>query len=299
MLHVETISELRAARGNLTGRIGLVPTMGALHAGHISLVEYARAETDAVIATVFVNPTQFAPDEDLDAYPRDLPRDLKMFQNAGVDLVFTPSPSQVYPSDFQTYVTVEAITQGLEGNHRPGHFRGVTTVVAKLFNLTQPDIAYFGQKDAQQAAVIRRMVYDLNFPLQVAVCPTIREADGLAMSSRNVYLSAEERSAATILYRALCAAGEAYTRGERSPQKLRQIVSATLASESLAQVEYITINDAQTLKPVDQRQDSPLLLSLAAKVGPARLIDNIMLPLTLNTREGLQKVLGASHAKSS
>src|SRR5262245_56793069 len=178
----ETIDQLRAARGGLTGRLGLVPTMGALHAGHISLVEQARAENDTVLATIFVNPTQFGPGGDFEAYPRDMPRDLAMLEKAGVDILFTPTPKLMYPPGYQTYVEVEKVSQGLEGERRPGHFKGAATVVAKLFNLTQPRVAYFGQKDAQQVVVIRRMVYDLNFPLDIAVCPTLREADGLAMS---------------------------------------------------------------------------------------------------------------------
>ena len=195
--------------------------MGYLHAGHISLVQAARAECDRVVASIFVNPTQFGPNEDLAKYPRDLPRDLALLEAAGVDLVWTPTVEVMYPSGFQTWVQVEALTRRLEGEIRPGHFRGVTTVVAKLFNAVGPDKAYFGQKDAQQAAVVRRMTKDLDFPIEIVVCPTLREADGLAMSSRNTYLNPAERQAATVLFRALSAAKSAYDSGERVAEKLR------------------------------------------------------------------------------
>jgi pantoate--beta-alanine ligase len=212
---VSSIHELNAARPLLPGPVGLVPTMGFLHAGHISLVERARRECASVAASIFVNPAQFGPNEDLAKYPRDLPRDLALLEAAGADLVWTPAPEVVYPPGFQTWITVEGLTARLEGAQRPGHFRGVTTVVAKLFNAVGPQKAYFGQKDAQQAAVIRRMTRDLNFPIEIIVCPTVREADGLAMSSRNTYLNPEERKAATVLFRALSAAKAAYESGER------------------------------------------------------------------------------------
>lgn len=293
MYVVETIAELREVRASLHGRIGLVPTMGYLHAGHLSLVEAARAENDAVITTIFVNPTQFAAHEDLSTYPRDMPRDLALLEDARVDVVFAPSPAEMYPSRFQTYITVEQVSQGKEGGVRPGHFRGVATVVAKLFNLTQPDRAYFGQKDAQQVAVIRQMARDLNFPLAVIVCPTRREADGLAMSSRNVYLTPEQRHSAPVLYRALQAAGEHYEAGERNPDVLRQAALNVLRSEPLAQVDYVSLADAGTLEEIETPVDTPLLLSLAARVGKPRLLDNCLLPLALNTRAGLTMTLGA------
>src|SRR5512140_379911 len=207
---ISTIEEFRKAKATLPGSWGLVPTMGFLHEGHLSLVKRAHAENDHVAVSIFVNPTQFGPNEDLAAYPRDLPRDLEMLRQAGADLVWTPTPEVMYPPNFQTWGTVEEVTRPLEGGMRPGHFRGVATVVAKLFNAVQPDRAYFGQKDAQQVAVIRRMLADLNFNLEVVVCPIVREPDGLAMSSRNTYLDPQERQAALVLSKALEAAQVAY-----------------------------------------------------------------------------------------
>ena len=214
MQTLTTLADLRRARQPLTGTFGLVPTMGFLHAGHLSLVKLARAECDHVGVSIFVNPTQFGPNEDLSAYPRDLARDLGLLEPLGVDLVWTPTPEEMYPDGFQTWVNVEQVTAPLEGKHRPGHFRGVTTVVAKLFNAFTPQRAYFGQKDAQQVVVIRRMVRDLNFPVEIVVGPIVREPDGLALSSRNVYLSPPERQAATVLHRAL-------QRGRRRPCRRR------------------------------------------------------------------------------
>ncbi len=288
-----TLEAFRQARTQLTGRVGLVPTMGALHAGHLALVEQARSENDVVVVTIFVNPTQFGPNEDLATYPRDLPRDLALLQAAGVDVVFTPTPDVIYPPGYQTYIEVEQVAQGLEGARRPGHFRGVATVVAKLFNITQPHIAYFGQKDAQQVAVIRRMVHDLNFPLEIAVCPTLREADGLAMSSRNAYLTPEQRQAAPVVYRALQAAADAYEAGMSDPEALRLTMLAMLHLEALATPEYVSAADARTLRELDAPTDVPILLSLAVRVGKTRLIDNLLLPRELNTRAGLGQVLGA------
>lgn len=278
MQTVDTVAALRAARAQLTGAVGLVPTMGALHAGHLSLVARARAENSAVIATIFVNPLQFGPAEDLAAYPRDLPGDLALLGQAGVDLVFTPTPGLMYPPDFQTQVEVTRVAQGLEGAHRPGHFQGVATVVTKLFNLTQPQRAYFGQKDAQQAAVIRQMARDLNFPLDVVVCPTVRDSDGLALSSRNAYLTPEQRQAAPVLYRALRAAATAYAAGERDAEALRQTMRAALAAEPLAQPEYVSAADAATLAECDGPLPAQTLLSLAVRIGRTRLIDNWLLP---------------------
>ncbi|MBZ0277724.1 MAG: pantoate--beta-alanine ligase [Anaerolineae bacterium] len=291
---VETIRDLREARSGLSGQVGLVPTMGALHAGHIALVEQARAENDAVIVTIFVNPTQFGPHEDLSKYPRNLPRDLGLLEAAQVDLVFTPTPDLMYPPGYQTYVEVTQVSQGLEGGRRPGHFQGVATIVSKFFNLTQPTRAYFGQKDAQQVAVIRRMAYDLNFPLEVIVCPTVREPDGLAMSSRNVYLSPEERAAAPVIFRALQSAAAAYKLGVRRSDALRAVVVDTLLSESRIGVEYVAVTDAYTLREVEEAADSPLLLSLSVRLGTTRLIDNYLLPETFNTKAGLARVLGVA-----
>ncbi|MEW5941499.1 MAG: pantoate--beta-alanine ligase, partial [Chloroflexota bacterium] len=235
MMIVSTLLELRSARLLLDGPTGFVPTMGYLHPGHISLAARAREECKSVVASIFVNPTQFGPTEDLAKYPRDLENDLRLLEAAGVDLVWTPTPEVMYPPGYATWVEVEGLTKPLEGAARPGHFRGVTTVVTKLFNAVQPQRAYFGQKDAQQAAVIRKMTRDLDFPIEIVVCPTVREADGLAMSSRNSYLSPEERQAATILFRALTAAKAAYERGERDAEELRSIMTATLAYEPRAQ----------------------------------------------------------------
>lgn len=291
---VESIDALRVARSQITGTVGLVPTMGALHEGHIALVKQAKAENDAVIVTIFVNPTQFGVNEDLSKYPRDIPRDLEMLRGAGVDLVFTPTPEMIYPKGFQTWITVEDVSQGLEGERRPGHFKGVVTVVAKLFNLTQPHHAYFGQKDAQQVAVIKAMTRDLNFPLQIRVCPTVREADGLAMSSRNVYLMTEQRRAATVIRRSLLAAGSAYDNGERNPDKIRVVIEGVLRNEPLAQVDYISVANAVTLKEINTRSDDPILISLVVKMGNTRLLDNMLLPSSLNTLEGLTATLGGA-----
>ncbi len=276
MKTVTTLSDLRIARAELPEPVGLVPTMGYLHEGHLSLVRRARAECASVVVSIFVNPTQFGPNEDLDKYPRDLPRDLSLLEAEGVDLVWTPTPEVMYPPGFQTWVTVEEITQVLEGARRPGHFRGVTTVVAKLFHGVQPQKAYFGQKDAQQARVIQQMVRDLNFPLEIVVCPIVREADGLAMSSRNVYLNPEERRAATVLYRGLSAAKAAFERGERDADHLRQIVTEIVNAEPLAKLQYVSCADPDTLQelhgPVERA-----LLSMAVFVGSTRLIDNMLL----------------------
>jgi pantoate--beta-alanine ligase len=290
---VETIDDLRAARAELKGRVGLVPTMGALHEGHRSLVREAREDNDSVIATIFDNPTQFAPGEDFNSYPRDVERDLAIFEKDGVDLVFTPTPEQMYAPGFQTYIDLEVVSKGLEGDSRPGHFKGVATVVAKLFNLTQPDCTYFGQKDAQQVVVIRRMAQDLNFPIEIIVCPTLREQDGLALSSRNVYLNMAQREAAGVLYRALRATADAYAGGERLPATLRSTARRVLETEPLAEIEYVAINDPQRLIGVHMATDEPVLLSMAVKIGKPRLLDNCLLPWALNDRAGLTAILGA------
>ncbi|MCU0515136.1 MAG: pantoate--beta-alanine ligase, partial [Anaerolineae bacterium] len=284
---IETIAALRRVRAGLAGTVGLVPTMGYLHAGHLALVAAARADHDHVIATIFVNPLQFAAGEDLAAYPRDLPRDLALLAAAGVDVVFTPAPAEMYPPRYQTYITVAEVSQGREGRARPEHFRGVATVVARLFNLAQPTTAYFGQKDAQQVVVIRQMVRDLHFPLEIAVCPTVREADGLALSSRNVYLTPAERPRAAVLYAAMQAAADHYAAGERDPAALRGAALAVLHAEPLAQVDYVSVADARTLDEQTTPTAAPLLLSLAAQFGRPRLLDNWLLPAPLNTRAGL------------
>lgn len=273
---VHTIAELRQARRELASPLGLVPSMGYLHQGHLSLVRRARRECRSVVVSIFVNPTQFGPGEDLARYPRDLERDLSLLESEGVDLVFAPEPDEMYPLGFQTYVVVEELTRLLDGTARPGHFRGVTTVVAKLFNQVQPERAYFGQKDAQQALVIQRMVADLNMPLEVVVCPTVREPDGLALSSRNTYLSPTERAAATVLSRALWAARDAYAAGERDAERLRQIMRAALAGEPLARIDYVSCADRRTLAELERIEDGALL-SLAVFIGKTRLIDNLVL----------------------
>jgi pantoate--beta-alanine ligase len=276
MRNVSTLEELRSARLSLDGTVGFVPTMGYLHEGHLSLIRRARQECDHVVVSIFVNPTQFGPNEDLSRYPRDIERDLSLIEPLGVDLVWTPTAEVMYPKGYQTWVEVEAMTRPLEGAMRPGHFRGVTTVVAKLFNAVQPHKAYFGQKDAQQAAVIRRMTVDLNFPIEIVVCPTVREADGLAMSSRNVYLSPEQRKAATVLFRALSAAKELYEAGERNAERLRERMKEVLAAEPLAEVQYVSCADYDTLEELTEIRGKALL-SMAVFIGKTRLIDNFVL----------------------
>ena len=275
-----TIEEFRTAKAQRRGEWGLVPTMGYLHEGHLSLVKRARAENEFIAVSIFVNPTQFGPNEDLAAYPRDLDRDLKLLEPLGVDLVFNPTPVVMYPPNFQTYVTVEEMTKYLEGAARPTHFRGVATVVTKLFNIAGADRAYFGQKDAQQVIVIKRMVRDLDMPVHIVVCPTIRERDGLAMSSRNTYLDAEHRQAAPVLYRALCAAKEAFDRGERNGDQLRAMMRSLIEAEPLAKLDYVSAADAITLQELGPRpspdEGEGVLLSMAAWVGKPRLIDNFL-----------------------
>jgi pantoate--beta-alanine ligase len=273
--------ELRAAIAPARregGRVGLVPTMGFLHEGHISLLRAARAECDLVVMSLFVNPTQFGPGEDLDRYPRDEERDLRLAAEAGVDLVYAPAPEAVYPQDFATGVEVEGgLTSVLDGDpsrRGPGHFRGVTTVVAKLFNSVQPDVAYFGQKDAQQAAVIRRMVRDLDFPVQIEVLPTVREPDGLAMSSRNAYLDPRAREQAAALSRALRAAAEtARDAGLGAGIEAARVELRAAGIEP----EYLEARDAEQLTPVNELDDRPVLVAVAAQVGGARLIDNVLI----------------------
>ena len=254
--------------------IGLVPTMGYLHEGHLSLVEKARVENDRVVVSIFVNPTQFGPGEDSQRYPRDLPRDLDLCARAGVGLVFTPEPSEMYPAGFQTRVEVESLSQGLCGGSRPGHFRGVATVVAKLFAIVQPDRAYFGEKDAQQLRVIKRMTMDLSLPVRIVPVPTLRESDGLAMSSRNVYLGAEERRAALVLYRALMLARDLTAAGMRRAAEIKRRMLSLIEAEPMARLDYLAIVDSDTLAPVEELQ-KPVLIALAVYIGKTRLIDNI------------------------
>jgi pantoate--beta-alanine ligase len=276
MMIVSTLDELRSARALLDRPLGLVPTMGYLHEGHLSLARKAREDCKSVVVSIFVNPTQFGPTEDLSKYPRDLERDLRMLESVDADMVWTPSPEVMYPPGYQTWVEVQEMTRPLEGAQRPGHFRGVTTVVTKLFNAVQPDKAYFGQKDAQQAAVIRQMTADLNFPIEIVVCPIIREPDGLAMSSRNVYLEPAQRQAATVLFRALNTAKAAYEKGERDAEMLRNILKETIASEPLAQLQYVSCADYYTLQELT-KVTGRMLLSMAVYFGRTRLIDNLVL----------------------
>ncbi|HEX8958717.1 MAG TPA: pantoate--beta-alanine ligase [Solirubrobacterales bacterium] len=273
---IETVAEMHEARSGLAGSVGLVPTMGFLHEGHLSLVRASRAENARTVVSIFVNPTQFGPSEDFATYPRDVERDLSLLRAEGVDLVYAPTVAEMYPAGYSTYVEVGGVTERLEGAARPGHFRGVATVVAKLFAAVQPTRAYFGQKDAQQCAVIRKMVADLSFALEVRVMPTVREADGLALSSRNVYLRPDERVAALSLSRGLFAARDAWASGERDAEKLRGTVRAAIAAEPLVRLEYASVADAATLEEA-ATVDRPALISLAARVGRTRLIDNVVL----------------------
>ncbi len=271
-----SLSDLRKIRRSLPGTFGLVPTMGALHAGHASLIRRAKDECDRVGVSIFVNPAQFGPGEDFEKYPRSLEADLRMLEQLGVDLVWTPAAESMYSPGFQTWITVEELSAPLEGSCRPGHFRGVATVVAKLLNAFQPDKAYFGQKDAQQALVVKRMVRDLDFPVEIVVCPTVREPDGLALSSRNVYLNAEERKAAVVLYRALTAAKELFEAGERDAEVLRAAMRSVIRAEPRAQEQYVSAADPETLREL-QKIEGSVLLSLAVKIGTTRLIDNFLI----------------------
>ena len=275
MKTAETIADMRALRRQLAGPVGFVPTMGYLHAGHLSLVERAREESASVVVSIFVNPTQFGPKEDFKTYPRDTGRDLAMLEPL-TDVVFMPPAAEMYPPAFDSWVDVEGITRELEGAVRPGHFRGVTTVVAKLFNIVAPTRAYFGQKDAQQAAVIKKMAAELNMNLEVVVLPTVREPDGLAMSSRNTYLSPEQRQAAPVLYRSLLLARELWTNGESGAGAVRREMTSLIKKEPLAEIDYISIADTVTLKE-QHRIKPPALVSLAVRFGKTRLIDNIVL----------------------
>lgn len=257
-------------------KIGFVPTMGYLHEGHLSLMRKARKENDIVVISIFVNPTQFGPREDYNRYPRDLNRDLKLAREVGVDIVFYPSVDEMYPSKYRTYVEVEELSDLLCGKSRPGHFRGVTTVCAKLFNIIQPDVAYFGQKDAQQAIIIKQMVRDLNFPFKIKVLPIVREKDGLAMSSRNVYLSPQERKDAVILYQSLKIAEQMVKQGIKDARKIKMKVKKMISEKKTARIDYVEIVDMEDLKPVTLI-NKPVLLALAVWFGKARLIDNTIL----------------------
>jgi pantoate--beta-alanine ligase len=270
-------SVARKIRRDQDTTIGLVPTMGALHEGHLSLVREARQRCDIVVVSVFVNPAQFGPGEDFERYPRDLTKDTALLTDYNVNYIFAPTVEEIYPKNFSTYVTVEGLSEGLEGASRPGHFRGVSTIVTVLLNLIRPDFAFFGQKDAQQALVIKRLVRDLAFDAEILVLPTVRENSGLAVSSRNVYLSEAEHEAAAVIYRALSGARAAYKQGERNAGKLAETLRATVVAERRARLDYLSITDAETLEKLEKFDDRPVLIAVAVYIGKTRLIDNIVL----------------------
>jgi len=273
---VRTVAEMKQLRKQLAEPVGLVPTMGALHEGHIALVRRARAECRTTVTSIFVNPTQFLPGEDLKAYPHVPDQDTRMLEAVGNDIVFMPPEKEIYPPGFNTWVEVKGVTDRLEGASRPGHFRGVATVVNKLFNIVQPAKAYFGQKDAQQVIVVKKMVADLNMNLEIVVVPTVREPDGLAMSSRNVYLNPEEHKAATVLYQSLRLAQEMFSKGEKNAERIRKAMIALIRKEPLAAIDYVSIADPETVEELDAIRPGALA-SLAVKIGKTRLIDNLIL----------------------
>ena len=272
-----TVAQCRELRRGVAAPVGFVPTMGALHAGHLSLVTAARSDCATVVASIFVNPTQFGPNDDLDRYPRDEPGDLRKLEQGGVDVVFMPGTAEIYPKGHQTTVHVGSVSRTLEGERRPGHFDGVATVVAKLFGIVQPDRAYFGQKDAQQLVVIRSMVRDLDLPVEVVGCPTVREPDGLALSSRNVYLSAEERAQALSLSRGLRKAERAFAGGVRDADTLRRAVREAIEAQPLAEIDYVSVSGAESLVELSGELSAPALCSVAVRFGRTRLIDNVVL----------------------
>ena len=273
---IETVADFRLVQREYPRPLGLVPTMGYLHEGHLSLVRRCREDNATAVASIFVNPTQFGPSEDLSTYPRDMEGDLAKLEAEGVDLVFAPDASEMYPDGFDTTIDVGDIARRLEGEHRPGHFQGVATVVCKLLTIVRPDNVYFGQKDAQQRLVIKRLNADLNLGAEVVVLPTVRDPDGLALSSRNAYLSSEDREAALSLYRALTLAETSYAGGVRDARVLRREMLALLEAEPAAAVEYVSVADAETLVELDA-MDGPALVSMAVRIGRVRLIDNVVL----------------------
>jgi pantoate--beta-alanine ligase len=284
-------SVARKIRREQDRTIGLVPTMGALHEGHLSLVREARRMCDVVVVSVFVNPAQFGPGEDFERYPRNLTQDTALLTDYNVDYIFAPPVEEIYPKGFTTYVNVSGLSKLLEGEARPGHFRGVATIVTILFNIVKPDFAFFGQKDAQQAVIIRRLVKDLALDTEVIVLPTVREDYGLAMSSRNAYLTPEEQEAATVIHRALAKAKEAYKAGEKHAAKLVDMVRTTIEAEPRVRVDYVSVTDADTLESLEKLDDRAMLVAVAAYIGKIRLIDNV----TLNSakkKDGLNKSLG-------
>jgi len=270
-------SVARKIRREQDRTVGVVPTMGALHDGHLSLVREARRMCDVVVVSIFVNPAQFGPAEDFASYPRDLTNDTALLTDYNVDYIYAPPPEEIYPKGFATFVTVEGLSDQLEGASRPGHFRGVATVVTILLNTVRPDFAFFGQKDAQQILIVKRLVRDLSFPTEVVVLPIVREESGLAMSSRNAYLNQEEHKAAQCLYQALSRAKDAYAAGERNASRLAETVRTTIEREPLARIDYINVADADNLEKLEKLDDRPVLIAVAAKIGKTRLIDNVML----------------------
>ena len=288
---LESIAEFRRARAEVSAPLGLVPTMGYLHQGHLALVRRARQENRTVVVSIFVNPSQFGPSEDYQAYPRDLQRDLALLEREEVDMVFAPSVEELYPPAFDTWVEVEGLTRRLEGESRPGHFRGVATIVANLLNIVRPHRAYFGEKDAQQLLVIRKMVADLNMDVEIVSVPTVRESDGLALSSRNAYLSPEERKAATVLSKALTMAQELRDDGQRDAETIRSAMTALIEQERLAKPDYVSLADSETLEELDVIERTALV-SLAVWIGETRLIDNLTL------RESATGPIAQRHASS-
>lgn len=276
MKTVETFDALQEGLLRLKRPLGFVPTMGYLHEGHLSLVKRAKQECASVVVSIFANPTQFAPDDDLENYPRDIDRDLGLLRGVGTNLVWIPSVKSMYSDDFQTWINVEGVSKPLEGRVRINHFRGVATIVSKLFNSVRPDKAYFGQKDAQQAVVIKQMTRDLNYPIEIVICPIIREPDGLAMSSRNSYLNERERHAALCLSRGLNTAGDAFQKGEKNADKIREIVANVVNEEQLAELQYVSCAHPENLEELEGEIES-CLLSMAVFIGRTRLIDNIVL----------------------
>lgn len=270
-------SVARKIRRDQDRTVGLVPTMGALHEGHLSLVREARRMCDVVVVSVFVNPTQFGPGEDFEHYPRDLTKDTALLTDYNVDYIFAPTVEEIYPKGFSTYVNVEGLSEQLEGVSRPGHFRGVATVVTILLNTVRPDFAFFGQKDAQQALVIKRLVKDLAFDTEIVVLPIVREDSGLAISSRNLYLTPDEQNSATILHKALQQAKTAFKEGERNAGRLADLIRSAVETEPRARLDYVTVADAETLEKLDRLDERPILIALAAYVGKTRLIDNTIL----------------------
>lgn len=279
---MEIISEIEQIRKKLDSvrsgnKIGFVPTMGAIHRGHTALIKTAVSECDFVVVSIFVNPTQFGEGEDFDQYPRDLQSDAHICEKEGVDLIFAPKTSQMYPHRQLTWVDVESLTQKLCGASRPGHFRGVCTVCTKLFNIIQPDIAFFGQKDAQQAVVIKRMVADLNIPLHIRTCPIVRDDDGLATSSRNKYLTAGQRKEALLIYKSLCECRKMFEQGVKDASQLERKIEEILSAGDTLEIDYIELVDAETLEHISEASSKDVLVAVAAKVGETRLIDNIIL----------------------